>query len=907
MGELQLRVPPLSDSMGQNGTGRASRFIQKLSNFKSKLTSRRTKERDGTNNPYSYSRQTRSMDVRVDKPFMSQPILGLNNTRNASDSLDGGDSSHSASPSHSLARPDPPQEPNGPPSNPRVPYARASMSAANLSRPAGHATQPQAPIPALPNPWSPHSPQHSDGPVTVVARTGPAVNSHTPTIVVSQPQGLPPGAQPPFVPEAQLTPPIPHTTQRPDTKRNETKSIIQTTPVITPSPPNGSRERSSAPPRPPITVNTGATPRRSPPPRLPPFLPHRFSASIVDSGSARLSPTVITRHPPLPLLHLPTLPRPSGPEDRRDTARHRMRSLKSMPALPMIGSGEGSRTGEGDGEGGDEGDGGDEEDEEDDIEEEDEENGDAAEDEGDAEVVRASMSTDQSGTTSRAESRASSYLTGIEDPDPSPSTRRSSHLRHSITSDSLPGVDTTRFSLSFIDAPSTSQEKGKQKQSERDRESEATPTATISRSTFPIHESRDYFTSQMPAMSHPPNNPAPSSPRITQNGFSSYTPRPMDVSATPRFPAAPVSDVISPRILPLAGLNKSRPSIYKHASKSLIDVRFGEKRDVHVDASHPHPGAKGKEKEASINADRAGDAAASDVAPAGPNKSDPVGTPDHDTTHPLRRQRSMPTYTAATSPPPYPSFAPHPYHPHQPPRPQPREEEGREQLPPYSNSIYLRAIMPCKKEFLASRVQARDRKWRRVLCVLEGTALKIYRCTPSDAGVGPLGGLWEKAVGVGDVSIGAPVVVQKNEDERREAERILKLAGERQSTRDGQTDVMLPPKSEPRPPEAQRSTSPYSQPHFSATRSKLNLAVQLLKPSSRPHARSHSETPAAQARAVSPAPPRTSSTLPGHRARTWPQAGARDPRVRYRRRRRILAWCLAPRHPRRRSAPRPRG
>ncbi|KAG8216729.1 hypothetical protein J3R82DRAFT_6941, partial [Butyriboletus roseoflavus] len=73
-------------------------------------------------------------------------------------------------------------------------------------------------------------------------------------------------------------------------------------------------------------------------------------------------------------------------------------------------------------------------------------------------------------------------------------------------------------------------------------------------------------------------------------------------------------------------------------------------------------------------------------------------------------------------------------------------------LPPYSNSLYLMAIMPRKMEFSAPGMQAKDRKWRRVVCELEGTTFRVYKCPPGASGGGVLGDWWEKRVGVGDVA-----------------------------------------------------------------------------------------------------------------------------------------------------------
>ncbi|PPQ78631.1 hypothetical protein CVT25_010595 [Psilocybe cyanescens] len=125
--------------------------------------------------------------------------------------------------------------------------------------------------------------------------------------------------------------------------------------------------------------------------------------------------------------------------------------------------------------------------------------------------------------------------------------------------------------------------------------------------------------------------------------------------------------------------------------------------------------------------------------------------------HPLRRRRSMPTFTATTAPPPYPDFAPHPQSGLKGIRILPREDEGREVLPPYTNDIKLVAIMPRKLEFSRPGVQAKDRKWRRVLCVLEGTVFKVYKAPAGASGVGALGQWWENKVGVGDVAVAGPV------------------------------------------------------------------------------------------------------------------------------------------------------
>ena len=275
---------------------------------------------------------------------------------------------------------------------------------------------------------------------------------------------------------------------------------------------------------------------------------------------------------------------------------------------------------------------------------------------------------------------------------------------------------------------------------------------------------------------------------------------------------------------------------------------------------------------------------------------------------PLRRRRSMPTFNASsTLPPPYPAFFHHGsstptsssdvHLPNSgvPSQHQvlPREDEGREQLPPYRNSIYLRAVLPRKMEFEKPGMQARDRKWRRVLCVLEGTAFRVYR--PPHAG-SAIGEWWESKVGVGDsvgyqarTTTGAYAVggamtgddVESMEQagssaaaavaavaaalarEEREAERQLARARKSGVGGGHQVETVLSPSSSSLPPPPSSSAQLLDQPQLrqsrpsgehrrrrhdhrghssypsgggdpngqGVTRSALNLAVQLLKPS----------------------------------------------------------------------------
>ena len=159
---------------------------------------------------------------------------------------------------------------------------------------------------------------------------------------------------------------------------------------------------------------------------------------------------------------------------------------------------------------------------------------------------------------------------------------------------------------------------------------------------------------------------------------------------------------------------------------------------------------------------------------------------------PLRRRLSMPTFGPSTEPTPYPAFQS--CGPSSTIQIEPRDEEGCEHLPHYTNDIYLRAILPRKMEFTAPGVQARDRKWRRTLCILEGTAFRVYRCPPTASGKGLIGNLWEKTVGMGDTVTQSTQMGSTTANERESKREV------RQTKLDGPSPTsspMLPPASRP--------------------------------------------------------------------------------------------------------------
>jgi len=58
---------------------------------------------------------------------------------------------------------------------------------------------------------------------------------------------------------------------------------------------------------------------------------------------------------------------------------------------------------------------------------------------------------------------------------------------------------------------------------------------------------------------------------------------------------------------------------------------------------------------------------------------------------------------------------------------QPREDEGRETLPPYSSEISLNNVFQRKMELEGAVHRARDRNWYRTWVTLQGTALTLHK------------------------------------------------------------------------------------------------------------------------------------------------------------------------------------
>ncbi|KAH9073023.1 hypothetical protein EDB83DRAFT_153883 [Lactarius deliciosus] len=323
-----------------------------------------------------------------------------------------------------------------------------------------------------------------------------------------------------------------------------------------------------------------------------------------------------------------------------------------------------------------------------------------------------------------------------EDGDSIPSPRSSVILQTS-RADILPTVEISPLDMSFLDSNNGPTHRRDDKtpadNSRRDDYfSFNIPDPGTSRT--PLHNSRQFPAAWTSARTSPVLPTSIPSPNILAAAWAP-TPRVLPTPSTPTLSAL--------------------PTVYRQGSRSMIDVSEilkKEQRSPEVAVKTP----KSPVRTSAAEADTAGAAPGDPETFLGPS---------------LRRRLSMPTFGPSSTPPPYPQFRFGDLG----PAIQPRDEEGCERLPRYTNDIYLRAIMPRKMEFSAPGVQARDRKWRRTLCVLEGTSFRVYKCPPAAAGKGLIGNLWEKTVGVGDIAsptqtgvAGSKAKKEKERDRERE-------------------------------------------------------------------------------------------------------------------------------------------
>ena len=660
---------------------------------------------------------------------------------------------------------------------------------------------------------------------------------------------------------------------------------------------------SQQPPFPPIPRRAASTaPRLSLPPAN-----YRFSLNLVDGYSARMSPSVILRPPPLPLLNLPVLPdTTSSTLDVTSSRRSKRAGLMSMPALPRHGTSRGTSGHE----------------ELDDVEDEDEDNSDGVDDDGGTDNTSLEDELD----TPQSDSSASDTISSLShSPSPSISSHETAHesstphdhegylsgpttpKNKSSKPSFLPPVDMARIDLSFLDSPPLGDKKGKAKFTE---DAGRTPTATARPNrnngtrTPTALRIMDFETKIDVWAASPvvPKSSFPSSPSQTPRPGGHFK-LPLPVPYTPLSARPTPTRSTTGNYLSVLSMNSISqfPETYNRTSRSLIDVHALEKKEkVEKMVREEEEGAEEerkrriKAKRMSMRVAAEGDDHGTTMSHDGdvdgqsetftpiqvsltPYRIDPVKAseasssssspntakqpkktnnrismaPAYETIIPLRRRLSMPTFNAAsTPPPPYPDL----FHSAQSygvklTQIQPRDDEGREKLPAYSNSIYIKAIMPRKLEFTQPGVQAKDRKWKRVLCVLEGTAFKVYK----PPGVSAIGEWWENKVGVGDIV--ALTTANSNSASWRQTTQGRGADGMSRAVRQRKEEVeMGRDMTASRPPTQiddarQRQGSPtygFSSNHsggpvLPATKSALNLAAHLLKPSSRSHARTNSD------------------------------------------------------------------
>lgn len=188
----------------------------------------------------------------------------------------------------------------------------------------------------------------------------------------------------------------------------------------------------------------------------------------------------------------------------------------------------------------------------------------------------------------------------------------------------------------------------------------------------------------------------------------------------------------TPRV-PSPTLSRRRPSVYQHASKSMVELV-----PPTPTAELDQPDAKDKD---ALDAETSlPDLTSMPIKGKAVDRSSmswvmPPPTPPHGAVFhqmpsrqsTLRRHSSVPMLMPSQkaeeeAEPVYPAYDPPPYT-----APIPREDEGKEALPPYWNDILLAGLLPRKVEFSAPGVQAVNRSWKKVWCELRGTTLLVYK------------------------------------------------------------------------------------------------------------------------------------------------------------------------------------
>ena len=726
-------------------------------------------------------------------------------------------------------------------------------------------------------------------------------------------------------------------------------------------------------PRRSMTIGVPSLSRDAKPPPLSiPPLNRCLSLKGFTEGTARLSPSVIIRPPPLPLVNLPVLVVSSATGSEvceKGDARRRSRLMMSMPALPLQGSGRATRGHE----------------EVDDLEDDDDE-----EDEVD-EVNEPASGQSSASSSSRIETPRSSFdsETSLEEAGGDDFTEKQSTLNHSsqtlsstssyetaraepspsfweshrwdvdqlppakpgskATSSSskvprhLPQVDLNAGGIDYDSSTDHIRvEKGKAKQELRGKEGligdfvfPLTKEAALSNSKCrgdrgvdglkvvatpdDVKVARSYGSERLVlervgsggSSGRARLNSNDPNPSGAKNGTLARHPLPLEPLRAAGSSTLPVKGTIlgSPhpgdramrsnsRLLSISTTPLGSPQLeeprtlgigphndmYRRASRSLIDVhaiemkervermvRDQEEEDERKRSSRIlKVGRKGNEGVVSQDKGKQSEAEECSVwhfetlnpengTPTSVERTTVVEKTDNtqeSASHPLRRRRSVPT----TGPPSYSAlFTGLPPGLAMDLKVLPREDEGKENLPPYTNDIFLKAVMPRKMEFTSPGVQAKDRKWRQVLCVLDGTALRVYKCPPRTGGVSAW---WDSKIGVGDPLTdsaaspsGARGTVRNSAasggDMRRPGGALARETELARAKKNGDPHLQINTPADrsqhlrsysPLPkPQGQIHQERQSSVSQGVTKSALTFAVQLLKPGATRHSRSSSE------------------------------------------------------------------
>ncbi|KAK8869831.1 hypothetical protein IAR55_000399 [Kwoniella newhampshirensis] len=192
--------------------------------------------------------------------------------------------------------------------------------------------------------------------------------------------------------------------------------------------------------------------------------------------------------------------------------------------------------------------------------------------------------------------------------------------------------------------------------------------------------------------------------------------------------------------------HSSRPSLYTQVSRSMVNLSTSRSQTIEVDELEATPVTTDKASvKPKLETVRSGEKIPSRIelpprtplnvtsaVPATPGWAKPPPTPaaglsnnfwgKPDKPKELKRRRSADDMMVAPPgyEPPFPGTV----------IPRPRDEEGREKLPGYWCAVHIEGVLPRKMEFSAPGVQSRDRSWKKLYFILDGTCLNVYKFDP---------------------------------------------------------------------------------------------------------------------------------------------------------------------------------